>query len=536
MTRHPIMGGWGNKYGGGNGKQQLGWGRSLSIPMPTTLDLGIGVLYFFTSHMVIRAMYYIAFNRTQHELDIFFTITAAALVLAQLLFHPLTRLRLESESTFDLPVVSIIAATGIAVALTSMLPVAHVSLFYLSAALLGFSCGWICVIWASTIHRQHIGPSTFHIEPALVIAVITYFAFRLISSFSYEAAQGLLLAMPLITIACIMHPRTGPNVAKDAEDAMSPLRVLIVVAAFFALAGGVTMGISGYEGVVLESSANYMVFFEACAATLILLCCKLLCKITRPRTTAGRPWEAIIYCVIYLPPFAMGTIMGGMGIPSESPNALWEGNLWVLLIAIFAYDIRDSLFAVKGLAIGIMFESMRIGQIISRMTVLEPPALPAALGVLLGVLYLIGSALQFSRPRISKSSQLVNIRNQMNQTESSENNPHEMPHNKYASCKKAEKNIPSTEVIQSSQEPIVDPSSETHGDIVSSCRSIALSYGLTEREAEVLALCALGRSAKYIADELFISYNTACTHIKHVYEKLDIHSKQELIDLVTLKG
>ena len=42
----------------------------------------------------------------------------------------------------------------------------------------------------------------------------------------------------------------------------------------------------------------------------------------------------------------------------------------------------------------------------------------------------------------------------------------------------------------------------------------------------------MGRSAKYIADELMISHNTTRTHIKHVYEKLNIHSKQELLDLV----
>ena len=55
---------------------------------------------------------------------------------------------------------------------------------------------------------------------------------------------------------------------------------------------------------------------------------------------------------------------------------------------------------------------------------------------------------------------------------------------------------------------------------------------MTEREAEILGLVAMGRSAQYIADDLTISYNTVRTHIKHVYEKLNIHSKQELIDLV----
>lgn len=48
----------------------------------------------------------------------------------------------------------------------------------------------------------------------------------------------------------------------------------------------------------------------------------------------------------------------------------------------------------------------------------------------------------------------------------------------------------------------------------------------------ILALVALGRSAKYISEELVVSYNTTRTHVRHIYEKLNIHSKQELIDLV----
>ena len=42
----------------------------------------------------------------------------------------------------------------------------------------------------------------------------------------------------------------------------------------------------------------------------------------------------------------------------------------------------------------------------------------------------------------------------------------------------------------------------------------------------------IGRSAKYVSEELVISFNTARSHIRHIYEKLDVHSKQELISLV----
>ena len=48
----------------------------------------------------------------------------------------------------------------------------------------------------------------------------------------------------------------------------------------------------------------------------------------------------------------------------------------------------------------------------------------------------------------------------------------------------------------------------------------------------MFGLLARGRSVPYIRDELVISKETAATHAKHVYAKLGVHSRQELIDLV----
>ena len=62
--------------------------------------------------------------------------------------------------------------------------------------------------------------------------------------------------------------------------------------------------------------------------------------------------------------------------------------------------------------------------------------------------------------------------------------------------------------------------------------ALAATYHLTPRETEVFALLAQGRSIPYIRDELIISRETAATHAKHIYAKLGVHSRQELIDLV----
>jgi DNA-binding CsgD family transcriptional regulator len=62
--------------------------------------------------------------------------------------------------------------------------------------------------------------------------------------------------------------------------------------------------------------------------------------------------------------------------------------------------------------------------------------------------------------------------------------------------------------------------------------SIAVRSQLTAREQDVLVLLAKGRNAEHIAGELVISLYTAKTHIQRIYFKLDVHSQQEVIDLV----
>ena len=66
------------------------------------------------------------------------------------------------------------------------------------------------------------------------------------------------------------------------------------------------------------------------------------------------------------------------------------------------------------------------------------------------------------------------------------------------------------------------------------CQELARSYGLSPREEEVLLLLAQRKTVGSIERELFIANGTAKTHIRHIYRKLDIHSRDELSDLLGL--
>lgn len=62
--------------------------------------------------------------------------------------------------------------------------------------------------------------------------------------------------------------------------------------------------------------------------------------------------------------------------------------------------------------------------------------------------------------------------------------------------------------------------------------SFAARRGLTKREVEVLLLLAEGRNEPYIESALGISRTTVKTHITHIYRKVGVSSRQQLIDVL----
>ena len=64
------------------------------------------------------------------------------------------------------------------------------------------------------------------------------------------------------------------------------------------------------------------------------------------------------------------------------------------------------------------------------------------------------------------------------------------------------------------------------------CLMLQEAHGLSTRETEVMELIARGNSMAAIAERLVISENTVRTHAKHIYTKLDIHRRQELLDML----
>lgn len=81
-------------------------------------------------------------------------------------------------------------------------------------------------------------------------------------------------------------------------------------------------------------------------------------------------------------------------------------------------------------------------------------------------------------------------------------------------------------------EPSIAPPVSDGAEIDLACRRLAERVGISRRELDVFMLLARGRTLPYIEEKLCVSNSTVRTHARSIYRKLDVHTKQELINLV----
>jgi DNA-binding CsgD family transcriptional regulator len=72
-------------------------------------------------------------------------------------------------------------------------------------------------------------------------------------------------------------------------------------------------------------------------------------------------------------------------------------------------------------------------------------------------------------------------------------------------------------------------SPQAESELAAIVNSVAEEFRLSEREREIMTLVSQGYTASVVADKLVISPYTVNTHIQHIYGKLGIHKRSELI-------
>ena len=70
-------------------------------------------------------------------------------------------------------------------------------------------------------------------------------------------------------------------------------------------------------------------------------------------------------------------------------------------------------------------------------------------------------------------------------------------------------------------------------DVAARCEELARACGLTPREGEILGYLGRGHGIAFVADALVISESTVRTHVKSIYKKLGVNSREELVSKVS---
>ena len=79
--------------------------------------------------------------------------------------------------------------------------------------------------------------------------------------------------------------------------------------------------------------------------------------------------------------------------------------------------------------------------------------------------------------------------------------------------------------------PKEEPQGHFNRELREKCLAISENYRLTSRERDVLLLLAKNKRPKEISKELVVSIATVRTHIQGIYNKLDVHSHDALMEL-----
>ena len=152
----------------------------------TSQDVGMGALYFFASHMVIRTTYYLGGGHSEWQMSAFILALLSSIAVAHLLWKPLLRLRIASTAYTSAPLISLLAGLGAVLELISIIPGMADAYFFLGAIVIGFAIGSFSDVLASTLTPRVPSSHHFRVPLALVFAVIFYFVFRLASTVSYS--------------------------------------------------------------------------------------------------------------------------------------------------------------------------------------------------------------------------------------------------------------------------------------------------------------------------------------------------------------
>lgn len=468
--------------------------------------------------------------------------------------------------------IAAILSLGIcAVGLSAMLGQEALPLLVSGAVVHGVCSAWIDVLWFNTFGRINPERSSLYILLSFVVAVVLYFA--VVWTAAYSLALGLALNSLLVIASGLMLHLCCRNAEADSNEdgnAVERGRALsfnpaVTVSLIFKglwrpLAGAATFSLL-YAFFDRMTSINATHFIEAHIISLFACVIITLLLLVFVRV---RPHKADLSFVskVALPLLILSCMLlpalGGI-------TTMWSSTLFAIgftlfdimlfvLIAELAYEHSLDGGVIEGLVRGIIMVFFAIGGFAGYSIVgldIDGLVLVMITLALVNLVIIGASTLLSSR----QSGDLDSIILSESLAEASSPSTHEggvgispdapaepPPAPAEPSATRAATSAgPTVSSISPAAAPLgaegPTPSSAAASAAPAPIESdegiwaIADRFSLSKRESEVFSYLARGRTIAYISKELFLSEHTVRTHVRHIYEKMDVHSRQELLDL-----
>ena len=394
------------------------------------------------------------------------------------------------------------------------------------AVLAGVGYGYFWGTWADCYGRMHPARTSFYLPVAFLLTAALFLAVSLLTEYAGVPAIVLMLPLPVVSYACLLRCRAENPDGRAAPEggtrrslaALGSLLGLIVASLVLSCLFGFVWELTVLSvGSVNEAHLSPLVANLVVAAALVGLV-----LYARTRINLDMAYRLIVPVIVVLfavLPFFWETNPVALNIIMSASYGLFDVIIWSLVVAC-SYDFAVSGYIVGGivraLSVLLRLVGMGIGFLITLV-----PGKPSALivGVSIGALYVLVMLGVFNMLRRKRRPAEGDNTTQQPQVE-------------------AAPTITTPPAPAAPAPPASTPNVATTNDDANQAlyAAIAEDYGLTRREAEVLPYLARGRSAKVIAEALFVSESTVRTHIRPILEKTDLHSKQQVIDLIEQYG
>nr|WP_244902592.1 helix-turn-helix transcriptional regulator [Raoultibacter timonensis] len=419
-------------------------------------------------------------------------------------------------------------------------PEVRLILLLLGSAFTGIGYGYFWGGWAEYLGRMHPSRTSFYVPVAFLLTAALFLGISLATETLGVPALALMIPLPILSLLCLRRCRSevpDGHYARSANSkrylsALTSLLTLVVASIVLSCLFGFVWEFTVLSvGSVNEAHQTPLIANLVVAVGLVGLVLYAHKRIDL--ALAFRVIVPVIVLLFAILPFFWETNPIVLNAVMSASYGAFDVIIWYM-VASTAYD-----FAVSGFVIGAIVRALSIlarlvGIGIGYVVMLIPDRPPVLIvGVSIGAVYALAMIALFNRKR--RASAL-----RSGASDAAPSDPPERADDGTAEESAAQiaygptdmQRGESDEAPTTAERSVKTRAAETPPSDESIFEMIAEDYSLTRREAEVLPYLARGRSAKVIADALYVSENTIRTHTRRILEKTDLHSKQQLIDLI----